>query len=249
MSRNGYILQTKELSKNFGALKAVNQVNLEIGKGIHSIIGPNGAGKTTLFNLLTGFLKPSTGKIFFLGKDITGLPPYEISRLGIARSFQITSIFPELSVFENVRISAQSRSRSSANFLNSFKGLEDANQNAERILKDLGLLEFRDAKAKNLSYGLQRSLDIAISLAIRPKLILLDEPTSGMDKGDTKKIIKIISVISRQIPVVLIEHNIDVVLSISNRITVLYQGSVLAEGSPIEIQQNEKVQEAYLGGY
>lgn len=249
MSRNGYILQTKELSKNFGALKAVNQVNLEIGKGIHSIIGPNGAGKTTLFNLLTGFLKPSTGKIFFLGKDITGLPPYEISRLGIARSFQITSIFPELSVFENVRISAQSRSKSSANFLNSFKGLEDANQNAERILKDLGLLEFRDAKAKNLSYGLQRSLDIAISLAIRPKLILLDEPTSGMDKGDTKKIIKMISVISRQIPVVLIEHNIDVVLSISNRITVLYQGSVLAEGSPIEIQQNEKVQDAYLGGY
>jgi len=249
MCKNGYILQAKELSKNFGALKAVNQVNLEIGKGIHSIIGPNGAGKTTLFNLLTGFLQPSTGKIFFLGKDITGLPPYEISRLGIARSFQITSIFPELSVFENVRISAQSRSRSSANFLNSFKGLEDANQNAERILKDLGLLEFRDAKAKNLSYGLQRSLDIAISLAIRPKLILLDEPTSGMDKGDTKKIIKIISVISRQIPVVLIEHNIDVVLSISNRITVLYQGSVLAEGSPIEIQQNEKVQEAYLGGY
>jgi len=249
MCKNGYILQAKELSKNFGALKAVNQVNLEIGKGIHSIIGPNGAGKTTLFNLLTGFLKPSTGKIFFLGKEITGLPPYEISRLGIARSFQITSIFPELSVFENVRISAQSRSRSSANFLNSFKGLQDANQNAERILKDLGLLEFRDAKAKNLSYGLQRSLDIAISLAIRPKLILLDEPTSGMDKGDTKKIIKIISVISRQIPVVLIEHNIDVVLSISNRITVLYQGSVLAEGSPIEIQQNEKVQEAYLGGY
>ena len=249
MYRNGYILQAKELSKNFGALKAVNQVNLEIGKGIHSIIGPNGAGKTTLFNLLTGFLKPSTGKIFFLGKEITGLPPYEISRLGIARSFQITSIFPELSVFENVRISAQSRSRSSANFLNSFKGLQDANQNAERILKDLGLLEFRDAKAKDLSYGLQRSLDIAISLAIRPKLILLDEPTSGMDKGDTKKIIKIISVISRQIPVVLIEHNIDVVLSISNRITVLYQGSVLAEGSPIEIQQNEKVQEAYLGGY
>jgi len=249
MCKNGYILQAKELSKNFGALKAVNQVNLEIGKGIHSIIGPNGAGKTTLFNLLTGFLKPSTGKIFLLGKEITGLPPYEISRLGIARSFQITSIFPELSVFENVRISAQSRSKSSANFLNSFKGLQDANQNAERILKDLGLLEFRDAKAKNLSYGLQRSLDIAISLAIRPKLILLDEPTSGMDKGDTKKIIKMISVISRQIPVVLIEHNIDVVLSISNRITVLYQGSVLAEGSPIEIQQNEKVQEAYLGGY
>ena len=187
MCKNGYILQAKELSKNFGALKAVNQVNLEIGKGIHSIIGPNGAGKTTLFNLLTGFLKPSTGKIFLLGKEITGLPPYEISRLGIARSFQITSIFPELSVFENVRISAQSRSRSSANFLNSFKGLQDANQNAERILKDLGLLEFRDAKAKNLSYGLQRSLDIAISLAIRPKLILLDEPHIRDGQGGHKE--------------------------------------------------------------
>ena len=249
MYRNGYILQTKELSKNFGALKAVNQVNLEIGKGIHSIIGPNGAGKTTLFNLLTGFLKPSSGKIFFLGKDITGLPPYEISRLGIARSFQITSIFPELTVFENVRISAQSRSRSSANFLSSFKGMQEVNQNAERILKDLGLLEFREVEAKALSYGLKRSLDIAISLAVRPRLILLDEPTSGMGQEDTRKIIKIISIISKQIPIVIIEHNIDVVLSISKRITVLYQGSVLAEGSPIEIQQNEKVQEAYLGGY
>lgn len=243
------ILQAKKLSKNFGALKAVDDVTLSIGPGVHSIIGPNGAGKTTLFNLLTGFLKPTEGKIFYLGKEITNLPPYEVSQGGMARSFQITSIFPDLTVYENVRIAVQSRLKASYNFLVSFKSLKGVDDKAKRTLRQVGLLEVADLKAKNLSYGLRRSLDIGISLATDPRLILLDEPTSGMDRRDSTQVIQLISEISRRIPVVLIEHNIDIVLSISNLVTVLYQGGVLAEGTPSEIQSNEKVQAAYLGGY
>jgi branched-chain amino acid transport system ATP-binding protein len=242
-------LQTKDLVKNFGALNAVQNVSLTVGPGVHSIIGPNGAGKTTVFNLLTGFLRPDSGQIFYGGKEITHLPSYEISQLGIARSFQITSIFPDLTVYENVRLGVQSRLRASHNFLIAFNKLKGVHEKTERVLEQVGLAESADIRAKNLSYGLQRSLDIGICLATEPKLILLDEPTSGMDRGDTELIIKLISHISKEIPVVLIEHNIDIVLSISDIVTVLYQGSVLAEGTPSEIQKNEQVQEAYLGGY
>ena len=242
-------LQTHNLCKDFGALRAVHSVNLKIGKGVHSVIGPNGAGKTTLFNLLTGFLKPTEGKIFYLNKEITDLPPYEISQLGLARSFQITSIFPDLSVYENLRVAVQSRLKASYNFLRSFKKLKDVDEKTQEILNRVGLKDMAETSAKNLSYGLQRGLDIGISLATDPKLILLDEPTSGMDRKDSAQIIELISVISKRIPIVLIEHNIDAVLSISDMITVLYQGAILAEGGPSEIQKNEKVQEAYLGGY
>jgi branched-chain amino acid transport system ATP-binding protein len=242
-------LQTKNLVKNFGALNAVQNVSLSVGLGVHSIIGPNGAGKTTVFNLLTGFLRPDSGQIFYRGKEITHLPPYEISQLGIARSFQITSIFPDLPVYENVRLGVQSRLRASHNFLIAFNKLKGVHEKTERVLEQVGLAESADIRAKNLSYGLQRSLDIGICLATEPKLILLDEPTSGMDREDTELIIKLISHISREIPVVLIEHNIDIVLSISDIVTVLYQGSVLAEGTPSEIQKNVQVQEAYLGEY
>ncbi len=242
-------LQAKDLVKNFGALHAVNNVSLDVGPGVHSIIGPNGAGKTTVFNLLTGFLRPDSGKVLYLGKEITHLPAYEISQLGIARSFQITSIFPDLPVYENVRLGVQSRLRASHNFLMDYKKLQGVHENAERVIEQVGLAESMDIKAKNLSYGLRRSLDIGICLATEPKLILLDEPTSGMDREDTQVIIQLISHISKEIPVVLIEHNIDIVLSISNIVTVLYQGAVLAEGTPLEIQRSEKVQEAYLGGY
>ena len=242
------VLRTEGLSKNFGALRAVNQVNLKIGSGVHSIIGPNGAGKTTLFNLLTGFLKPDGGKVFYLGKDITALHPYEISQLGMARSFQITSIFPELSVFENVRLAVQSRLKTAFNFLISFKSLNEVEEKTEKVLKDVGLYGEAEVTAKNLSYGLQRCLDIGISLATEPKLILLDEPTSGLSQEDANRIIHLVSEISRNIPVLIIEHNIDIVLSISDIITVLYQGGILAEGSASEITNNQKVQEAYLGG-
>jgi branched-chain amino acid transport system ATP-binding protein len=249
MTANKPILQTKNLSKNFGALMAVNDITLDVGSGVHSIIGPNGAGKTTLFNLLTGFLKAAEGNIFYQGKEITNLPPYEISKKGMARSFQITSIFPELTVYENVRLAVQSRLKAAYNFLVSFKSLKGVDEKTKNTLSQVGLLEKADLKAKNLSYGLQRGLDIAISLATDPNIILLDEPTSGMDRKDTDQIIHLISDISRRMPVVLIEHNIDIVLSVSDVITVLYQGKILAEGTPSEIQKDDKVQKAYLGGY
>jgi len=249
MPSDELILKTKNLSKDFGALRAVNDVTLAIGSGVHSIIGPNGAGKTTLFNLLTGFLKPTEGNIFYQGKEITNLAPYEISKGGMARSFQITSIFPELTVYENVRVAVQSRLKASYNFLISFKTLKGVDKKTKNTLSLVGLLELADLKAKNLSYGLQRGLDIGISLATDPKVILLDEPTSGMDRKDTDQIIQLITDISRRMPVVLIEHNIDIVLSISNVVTVLHQGEILSEGTPSEIQKNDKVQEAYLGGY
>jgi branched-chain amino acid transport system ATP-binding protein len=243
------ILHTDNLCIDFGALRAVYNVNLKIGEGVHSIIGPNGAGKTTLFNLLTGFLKPTRGKVFYLGKEITNLPPYEISQLGMARSFQITSIFPDLSVYENLRVAVQSRLKASYNFLLSFKKLKGVKEKTLEILDQVGLMDVADLNAKKLSYGLQRGLDIGISLATDPKLILLDEPTSGMDRKDSMQVIQLISDISKRIPIVLIEHNIDAVLSVSDMITVLYQGAILAEGTPSEIQRNDKVQEAYLGGY
>ena len=242
------VLRTESLSKNFGALRAVDQVNLKVESGVHSIIGPNGAGKTTLFNLLTGFLKPEAGKIFYLGRDITPLPPYEISKLGMARSFQITSIFPELTVYENIRLAVQSRLRASFNFLIPYQSLTGVDQKTEKVLREVGLFDEGNVKAKNLSYGLQRCLDMGISLATEPKLILLDEPTSGLSQEDTHRIIHLVSDISTDVPVLLIEHNIDVVLSISDRITVMYQGGILAEGTPSEITTNQKVQEAYLGG-
>jgi branched-chain amino acid transport system ATP-binding protein len=242
------VLKTESLSKNFGALRAVDRVNLNVEAGVHSIIGPNGAGKTTLFNLLTGFLKPDAGKIFYLGKEITDLQPYEISQLGMARSFQITSIFPELTVFENVRLAVQSRLKVAFNFLISFKRLNGVEEKTEKVLKDVGLYGEADVIAKNLSYGLQRCLDIGISLATEPKLILLDEPTSGLSQEDANRIIHLVSEISKNIPVLVIEHNIDIVLSISDIITVLYQGGILAEGPASEITNNQRVQEAYLGG-
>jgi len=167
----------------------------------------------------------------------------------MARSFQITSIFPELTVYENVRLAVQSRLKASYNFLISFKTLKGVDEKTKNTLSLVGLLELADLKAKNLSYGLQRGLDIGISLATDPKVILLDEPTSGMDRKDTDQIIQLITDISRRMPVVLIEHNIDIVLSISNVVTVLHQGEILSEGTPSEIQKNDKVQEAYLGGY
>jgi len=242
------VLQTEGLSKSFGGLKAVSSVDLRVGLGVHSIIGPNGAGKTTLFNILTGFLKPEAGKIVYLGRDITDLPPYEISKLGMARSFQITSIFPELTVYENVRLAAQSRSKASHNFLISHKSLKGVEEETEKVLKEVGLFGEADVKARNLPYGLQRCLDIGISLATEPKLVLLDEPTSGLSQEDTHRIMHLVSEISKSVPVLLIEHNIDVVLAISDKITVLYQGGILAEGAASEITNNPRVQEAYLGG-
>jgi branched-chain amino acid transport system ATP-binding protein len=250
MKANHVILETKDLCKNFGALRAVDLVDLQIARGrVHSIIGPNGAGKTTLFNLLTGFLPVTHGEIFFNGAEITHLPPHRISRMGIARSFQITSIFPDLSVYENIRIAIQSRTRFNYNFLTNFKKVEGVGNKVRGVLQEVGLSHKADKIAKNLSYGERRAIDIGIALATEPNLLLLDEPTSGMSEEESSRIIGLIKDISAKLTVVLIEHNIDVVLSISDIVTVMHQGQIIAEGGPEEIQQNQKVQEAYLGGY
>ena len=244
------ILEAVNLCKNFGALQAVNQVNLRVGEGsIHSIIGPNGAGKTTLFNLLTGFHTPSAGKIYFKGTEITRFPPYKISQLGIGRSFQITSIFPELSTKENVRVALPSRTHASYRFLTSMNGLRDLEERSQEILEKIGLGDKGGLVAKYLSHGENRILDIGIGLATDPKLLLLDEPASGLGGDEVSRITNLIKDISSQVTIVLIEHNIDVVLSISHVITVLHQGSVIAHGDPEEIQENQRVQDAYLGGY
>lgn len=248
--RNQLIIETKGLTKNFGALRAVNNVDLKVQTGhVHSIIGPNGAGKTTLFNLLNGFLFPSSGQIFFKGINITNLPPYAISKLGIGRSFQITSVFPDLTVFENIRIAAQSRTGLNYRFFNSPKSYKFLEEKTCQILKKIGLLQKQDYLAKNLSHGERRILDIGIGLATDPLLLLLDEPASGLTKEEISRIINLIQELANHITVILIEHNIDLVLSISNIITVLHQGSVIAEGPPEKIQEDSRVQEAYLGGY
>lgn len=250
METNHIILETKDLCKNFGALRAVDLVNLQVAGGrVHSIIGPNGAGKTTLFNLLTGFLPATHGKIFFNGAEITNLPPHKISKMGIARSFQITSIFPDLTVYENIRIAIQSRTKSNYNFLTHFKNVRGVGERSGQVLEEVGLAQKADAVAKNLSYGERRAVDIGIALATEPNILLLDEPTSGMSEEESSRIIGLVKEISARLTVVLIEHNIDVVLSISDIVTVMHQGEVIAEGRPEEIQQNQKVQEAYLGGY
>jgi len=243
------ILETRGLTKHFGSLTAVNNLSLHVGRGIQSVIGPNGAGKTTFFNLLSGFLAPDMGRIFYRGEEITRLSPHRISQMGISRSFQITSIFPGLSVHENVRVACQSRSSSRYNFLIPYTALQGVDSATEQILHQVGLDNWASTPAKSLPYGLQRCLDIGISLATNPQLLLLDEPTSGMSSEDTAIILKLIEKISKSMPVVLIEHNIDIVLAISDRIAVLYQGLLLAEGTPAEIRANTDVQEAYLGGY
>jgi branched-chain amino acid transport system ATP-binding protein len=243
------VLETKDLTKHFGSLTAVNGVSLSVRNGIQSVIGPNGAGKTTFFNLLSGFLVPDKGQIYFRGTEITGRPPYEISQIGVGRSFQITSIFPGLSVYENIRVACQSRLKSRYNFIISCKGLQGLDSAAERILHQVGLQDYADSPAKHLPYGLQRCLDIGISLATEPQLLLLDEPTSGMSSEDTGTILGLVEKIAKVMPVILIEHNIDMVLAISDRIAVLYQGLLLAEGTPLQIQANQEVQNAYLGGF
>jgi branched-chain amino acid transport system ATP-binding protein len=244
------ILETRALTKDFDGLRAVNLVDLQVTSGtIHSIIGPNGAGKTTLFNCLTGFERPTGGQVLFKQKDITLFPTYRISHLGITRSFQITSLFTGLSVLENVRIALQSREKVNFNFISSIRGFARLEERAREILHLVGLSEFESELASNLDYGSKRCLEIAIALGTEPTLLLLDEPTSGMDTEESARIIELIQKIAVDKTIMLVEHNIDAVLQISDAITVLRQGEVIARGTSSEIQKNELVQEAYLGGY
>jgi branched-chain amino acid transport system ATP-binding protein len=243
------ILETRDIEKSFGGLMANHGISIKIEEGtITSIIGPNGAGKTTLFNILTGMYKPDRGTILFQGKDITGRPIHKIVNLGIARSFQVLNIFSEIPPFENVRLAIQSRKKKSFHFLRSAQGFSDMNRETEEIIDEIGLTSVKDVPTKHLSYGDKRVLEIGIALASQPKLLLMDEPTSGLPSSETERIKQFIKKISERLTVVVIEHDMDVVLTISDAIVVLHKGKVIAHGSSEVIQANELVQEAYLGG-
>jgi branched-chain amino acid transport system ATP-binding protein len=243
------ILKTKNLTKRFGGLVAVNQVDLAIEESkLTSIIGPNGAGKTTFFNLLSGLMHPDEGRIYFEAIDITGYPSHRITKRGIARSFQLLSLFNELTLFENIRMAVQAEKGHGLKMLSSVRSLGDVNDRTWEIVQAIGLEGKENVTAKNLSYGDRRILDIGISLASHPKLLLLDEPTSGLASRETGKMAEFIQSLAGNLTLVLIEHDMNIVLSISDHIAVLHQGQLIAEGTPAEIQQNEEVQEAYLGG-
>jgi branched-chain amino acid transport system ATP-binding protein len=243
------LLETQNLTKSFGALVAVSEANLQVEAGkVHSIIGPNGAGKTTLFNLLAGLFPPTSGTILFEGRDISALKLHERAKISIGRSYQVTSIFPELTVHENVRLAVQSKALRRVSLFKPAGRLTDITEKADRILEEMGIADYRNQIASTIPYGVQRSLDVGIALATDPKLLLLDEPTSGMSPEDTVKMIGLVERISQNYTIALIEHHMKVVMSISDMITVLSQGKVIAEGSPAEIQINEDVRRAYLGG-
>ena len=243
------LLETKSVTKAYGALLAVSDVSFSIHSGkIHSIIGPNGAGKTTFFNLLAGVYPPTSGRVLFEGKNISKMKQYRRARIGIGRSYQVTSIFPELTVRENVRVAVQSREGHNFSAFRPVESLSECMDKTNAILEEMGLLAMADQIASTIPYGSQRSLDVAIALATEPKLLLLDEPTSGMSPQDTRKMIHLIERISERYTIALIEHHMSVVMSISDKITVLNQGEVIAEGSPGEIQENDDVKKAYLGG-
>ncbi len=244
---SGPLLRTEQLSVRFGGLSALSQVNFEVARDeVRAIIGPNGAGKSTFFNCLTGVLRPSAGSIVFNGEDITDLPSNVISQKGIARSYQITNVMPNASALENVRIAAQSR-RHGWNLLRDHKSFPDINEKAEAALDSVGLLSKADELAANLSHGEQRNLEIGIALATEPQLLLLDEPTAGMSAGETSETMELVRRIAKKnLTILIVEHDMQVVMQLCHRITVLHYGEILAEGSPEEIQQNPKVLEVYL---
>jgi branched-chain amino acid transport system ATP-binding protein len=241
------VLQTQGLSKSFGGLRAVDNVDFALTRGqLHAIIGPNGAGKTTFFNLITGLLTSDAGRITFRGRDITGMTPNRISRLGLARTLQIKSVFDGLSVYDNIWIAAHSR----LGFLHPLRPAASYRSTAdkvERLLDRLGLQANRDEMAGNLSYGDVALLEIAIALATEPSLLLLDEPVAGMSPSETQNTVKLVKELSKSVDVVLIEHDMEVVFDAADTITVMNQGAVLCQGTPEEIARDTRVQEAYLG--
>ncbi|NYT76722.1 ABC transporter ATP-binding protein [Alcaligenaceae bacterium] len=243
-----YILETKNLTKEFRGFVAVDNVNLQVSRGdIHALIGPNGAGKTTCFNLLTKFLTPTSGKIFFSDQEITHAKPSDIARRGIIRSFQISAVFPQLSVLENVRIGLQRTTGKSYQFWRSDRSLNDLNDRAHDLLNQVDLDGFADELTVNLPYGRKRALEIATTLAMEPELMLLDEPTQGMGHEDVSRVTQLIKKVSEGRTILMVEHNMNVISQIADKITVLARGSVLAEGSYQEVSRNPDVMEAYMG--
>jgi len=241
------LLEIKGLTKSFGGLTAVNNVNLTLpGSELHAIIGPNGAGKTTFFNLISGFLRSDSGTVNFRGTDITGKATHRISRLGIARTLQVKSVFNGLTVYDNVWIAAQSRAR----FLNPVRPAHSYRETARKvdgILERTGIGRYRGDLAGNLSYGDQALLEIAIALATDPKLLLLDEPVAGMSPEETDRTAATVRELARSVDVVLIEHDMELVFDIADTITVMNQGQVLCQGKPEDIAKDSRVQDVYLG--
>jgi branched-chain amino acid transport system ATP-binding protein len=230
----------------FGGLAALNNVTFSLPAGeIRAIIGPNGAGKSTFFNCLTGVLRPTGGRIVFDGEDITGLPPHRISQKAIARSYQITNILPGATVLENVRIAAQSRHHS-WNLLRHHRAFGDLIDRARAILEAVGLRNKKEELAANLSHGEQRNLEIGVALATEPKLLCLDEPTAGMSPAETQDTMALVRRIAKDLTILIVEHDMQVVMGLAQRITVLHYGEIIAEGPPAEIQRNPKVLEIYL---
>ena len=243
-----FILETRALTKEFKGFVAVNQVDLQVRRGsIHALIGPNGAGKTTCFNLLTKFLTPTSGQILFDGHDITAETPAHIARRGVIRSFQISSVFPHLSVLENVRVALQRKLNNSFQFWRSERELDRLNPLAIELLREVDLEKYADLTAVELSYGRKRALEIATTLAMAPQLMLLDEPTQGMGLEDVDRIRMLIKKVSLGRTVLMVEHNMSVVSSIADTITVLQRGATLAEGPYEVVSKNPAVIEAYMG--
>jgi branched-chain amino acid transport system ATP-binding protein len=240
------LLRTEGLTVRFGGLTALNNVNFAVARDeIRAIIGPNGAGKSTFFNCLTGVLRPSSGSILFDGEEVAGLPPNRISRRGIARSYQITNILPNATTLENVRIAAQSR-RHGWSMLSHHRAYRDIIEKAESALDSVGLLGKATELAANLSHGEQRTLEIAIALATEPQLLCLDEPTAGMSAAETHETMTLVRRIAQHLTILIVEHDMQVVMELAHRITVLHYGQILAEGTPAEIQDDPRVMEVYL---
>ena len=248
MDQGEVILEARNLVKDFAGFLAVNHASFKVRRGtIHALIGPNGAGKTTLFNLLTKFLEPTEGQIIFKGKDITKLAPAMVARSGLVRSFQISAVFPHLSVLDNVRIALQRQRGGSCDFWRSRKVLEVYHDRAVQLLADVGLTQYENEQAVSLPYGRKRALELATTLALDPEVMLLDEPMAGMAHEDIVRIQELIRTVAKGRTVLMVEHNLNVVQSLSDQITVLTRGQVLCEGDYTTVSANKDVQQAYLG--
>jgi len=242
------ILETKGLYHDFKGLEVLFDVNLQVREGErHAVIGPNGAGKTTLFNVVTGTYRPSRGQVFFKGKEVTGSRPHELTRLGVGRSFQITSTFNRLTAFQNIRLAILSKRGIRFHLFRKVDKMQDITEETDQVLKRINLDRERNMPAGVLSYGKHRSLEISMALATDPDLVMLDEPTAGMSRDETHYAVELIRRLTEGKTAVIIEHDMDVVFSLADRITVLHYGQILAVGPPVEIKQNQAVKDAYLG--
>jgi len=242
------ILEVRDLSRRFGALRAVNAVSLAFAAGrVHAVIGPNGAGKSTFLNLLSGELRADEGSVRFRGQDVTAASPDRLSRLGIGRSFQTASVLAELTVFESLRLAAQSRLKSSMRFFRPAERYSELNAEADGALQACRLTDRRSARARNLSYGEQRQLELGMMLATAPRLLLLDEPLAGLGHDEALGIVDLLREVAREHTLILVEHDMDAVFSLADAVTVLVDGRVLETGAPAQIRSSQKVREAYLG--